>query len=237
MYTPYKREEKGVTYYYGSIGKGVYFDADEIRVLKDTGSSIEANERDRLLDFDTNTYIYIPSIHRFGLLKTENTVTLTDFLKFLQHELPKLIDKEDNLSIDYERNSSIIKEVFNAETVYSLSYEISYTNNDALGAQGELFDEILKEGHVGYLKVEAKADHHENGLEIEKVIFLNGGLELAKNNGIIKKAKILPKGAKKTKILTNTETPKIETFEVTENQNENRLWFSRFLDLFKAGEV
>lgn len=237
MYPPYKREENGITYYYGSIGKGVYFDTEEIRIIDDSGSqSFETNEKGRLINFDTTLYMYIPSIHRFAMLK-DNKISINDFLKFLQSEIPKSIDKIDRIVVDYERNSSIIDQVFKAKTVYSLSYEISYTNNDALDAQDELFDEMLKEAHVGILRVEARADHHDDGLDINKADILKSGLQLAKNNGVIKKARILPQNSTKKETLTNTETPKIEVFETHDNQNENKAWFLRFFQLFEQGEV
>jgi hypothetical protein len=238
MYPPFKREENNITYYYGSIGKGIYFEDDEIRVINDNGKrSYELNEKGRLINYDMNSYLYIPSIHRFALLKADGKVSLNDFLKFLQTEIPKIIDPKDKIIVEFERNSSIIDEVFKAKTVYSISYEISYTNNDALEAQGQLFDQVLKNAHVGTLKVDASADHNQDGLNLDEAVFLKGGLQLAKNNGTIKRAKIIPESSTKKQTLTNTTSPKIETFEAEENQNDNTVWFLKLLNLFEIGEI
>lgn len=238
MYSPHKREEGGVTYYYGSIGKGVYFDSAEIRVMKDTGVTFEANEKNRLIEPETTDYLYVPSIHRFGLVKKTSSVSINDFVKFLIQSTQGAAIEPEKLEIDFGRNPSIIQEIFQAEKVYELSYEITYTNNDALPSQGDLLDEILKEGNIGSLKVNAKSDHHDEGLNIEKVPILGGGLELAKNNGKINTAKILPKQGRKVKRISNTETPKIEEFEIPDQyQQENILWIKKFLKLHQDGDI
>ena len=238
MYPPFKREENNTVYYYGSIGKGVYFDSSEIRVLKESGLVLEANEVNRLIEPVTTDYIYIPSIHRFGLLKKENSVTPNDFFKFLSAELPNVIDKEDKIEVLYERNDSVIREIFDAQVVYEINYEISYTNNDALQSQGELLDELLKRGNVGKLKVDAKTDHSQEGLNLNEVSFLGGGLELARNNGTINSARILSQDGRRIKRISNNQSPKLVTFEIPEEyQNEHTLWFRKLVDLHQDGEV
>jgi hypothetical protein len=238
IYPPFKREENNVVYYYGNIGKGVYFDSAEIRILKDTGIEFEANEGDRLIEPVTTDYIYVPSIHRFGLLRKNNSISLSDFHKFLSEEIPKVIDHEDKIEIVLERNPSVIQEIFAAKVVYEINYEISYTNNDALESQSDLLDQLLKRGNVGNLKVDAKTDHNEKGLNLDEVPFLGGGLELAKNNGKINSAKILTPNGKKIKRLSNNDTPKIETFELPEEyQNEHTIWFKKFITLHQNGDI
>jgi len=235
MYKPYERSEKGVKYFYGSLGKGIsFFDKDEIHVLDNNNISSEPVKKNRILEPIVGDYIFIPSIHRFALLCKPNSISLNDFNKFLQDHLHKFVELPERIVIDFEKESSIIQEIFKARAIYSLSYEISYSNNDALSAQGELFDELLKENHIGDLKVTAQSDHRQEGMNISKVDFLGGGIEVAKRNGTIKHAAILPLGSDKVKNISNTEKPIILDFEVLDdNDNITLRWFQRLLHIYK----
>ncbi|WP_158795880.1 DUF4747 family protein [Pedobacter sp. L105] len=234
MYEPFSREENGIKYYYGTIGKGIsFFDKDEISVLSNNNVSKEVVEKNRILEPKTGEYLFIPSKHRFALLKQPNSVSIYDFEKFLRDQLHNYIAPDEKIEIDFEKEPSIIEEIFSAEAVYKLSYEISYTNSDALPAQGELFDELLKENNIGKLTVTAQADHHDEGMNIKEVDFLGGGIEVARNNGVIKTAKIRPIEGGRVKTIYNNNKPLVEEMVlINENDNKTLKWFQKIINLY-----
>lgn len=236
IYPPYPREDKGVKYFYGNIGKGIsFFDKEEVSVLNNNSVSKEVINKDNIFEPIMGQYIFVPSIHRFALLKTSNSISIFEMEKFLREHLTKLVDPEEKLEVDFEKEPAVIDEIFNAYAVYSLSYEISYTNNDALSAQGELFDTVLKDNHIGKLNVTAVSDHADEGMNIEDVDFLGGGLEVAKKNGVVKSAVIKPTIKKRRKRVTNKETPSIYEVEmINENDDQSIHWFKKLLNLYKT---
>lgn len=237
MYEPFHGSENGLKYFYGALGKGIsFFDKEEIHITdKDNNISTERTNKNQIIEPIYGEYIFIPSIHRFALISKSHSISLSDFDKFLQDHLQKLVNVPDILIVDYEKDSSIIDEIFKARAIYSLSYEISYSNNDALSAQGELFDELLKVNHIGDLKVTAQSDYSTEGMNVKNVDFLGGGIEVAKKNGTIKEAIIIPnEGDKKIKI-SNVEKPKIQDFELLDsNDNLNLRWFLKLIKIYKA---
>lgn len=236
LYPPFEREEKGIKYFYGSIGKGIsFFDKEQIKVLNNNTVSTERVDKNKILEPTIGEYLFIPSLHRFALLKKPNSISLNDFEKFLKENLPPLISAEEKITIDSVKEPAIIEEIFKAKAVFSLSYEISYSNNDALNAQGELFDALLHTNNIGHLKVTANSDHNDKGMNIQNVDFLGGGLEVAKNNGVIKNAKIQPLNGTKIKSISNQDKPAIEEFELlNEKDNKNQKWFLKLLKLYKG---
>lgn len=236
IYPPFERDIKGIKYYYGNIGKGIsFFDKDEVIILNNNNVSKEAVNKDNIFEPVVGQYIFIPIIHRFGLIKDSNSISITEFEKFLNEHLVKLIDPSDKLEIGFEKEPSVIDEIFKASAVYSLSYQISYSNSDALSAQGELFDSILKTNNIGTLDVTAKSDHSDEGMNIKDVDFLGGGLEVARKNGVIKRAIIKPQNNTKTKTVTNTEKPLIQEVElINESDDKNLHWFKKLLKIYKS---
>ena len=234
MYKPFVREENEIKYYYGRLGKGIsFFDLREITVLNNNSVSTETVDRDRILMPRIGQYIYIPSIHRFALLKEPDAVTIGDFERFLREHLVKYILPEEKIEIDFEKEPSIIDEIFQAEAVYKLSYEISYTNSDALDAQGEFFDELLKDNNIGKLTVTATSDHHVEGMKVENVNFLGGGIQVARNNGVIRSARIKRTDENRIITINNRDKPLVEELEVqNQEDNTNIRWFQRLRNLY-----
>lgn len=236
IYPPFERKEKGIKYFYGVIGKGIsFFDKDEVNILNNNNVSKEAINKENIFEPIMGEYIFVPSIHRLALMKKPNSISIFEMEKFLREHLVKLIAPEEKIEIDFEKEPMVIDEIFNAFAVYSLSYEISYTNNDALSAQGELFDSVLKENHIGKLNVTAIADHASEGMNIQDVNFLGGGLEVAKQNGVVKSAVIKPTSKNRRKKVTNKENPSVhEVVMINENDDQSIHWFKKLLNLYKS---
>lgn len=234
LYTPYKRESNGLIYLYGTMAKGISFhDKPEIQVRDSNSKQIEATQKDKLFDYKTTEYLFIPSIHRIALLKGEpGSPNIKDLEKFLNHHLPSILGENEKLIIEIEKEPKIIEEIFKAQKVFALSYEISYTNSDALNPQGQLFDKKLKKAHIGTLKVVAESDHSSEGMDLSEDI-LGGGLDLAKKNGQIRSARILPINSEKVTTVSNIEKVKTLSFDmIKESDNKMLIFFKKLLDIY-----
>lgn len=236
IYRPLHSIHNGIKYYYGRVGKGIsFFDRESVSILKDSTLKQEDVEKNKLIDPVVGTYMYIPSIHRFALLSQSTSVHISDFYKLLNEHLHKIISSSDLIEILIQKDATVIERIFEATAVYNLNYEITYSNNDSMGAQGQLFEKILKENHIGKLQVSARSDHSEQGMNISEVNFLGGGIEVAKQNGVIKSASI--KETENSKILkvTNEEKPSIFSFEFNKkNEIMDLEWFKAFFSKYRS---
>lgn len=236
IYPAYVREQNGTVYYYGAMGKGIsFFDKAEISFSIDNEFSTEPTERNKLIEPITTDYIFIPSIHRFALIRKGEGISISDCKKFLDEQLNKIITKDEKINVDFERDELVVDEIINAKAVYSIEYSISYSNNDALKSQGALFDKLLHKNNIGKLNVSASSDHNESGMDIKEVDFLGGGLEVAKKNGIIKSAHIKPQNSNKKIYLRNINTPKTETVDIEDSDNFFLKIFNKLISLYSNG--
>ena len=216
---------------YGHIARGIYIQDKEIDVIQ--GDKIVKNENTpQILKPIVCDFLFIPKKHRLVVEKVAGGPTEKHIENYLNEFLPKYVRKEDKLEIVVEKDVNVIEQIFEAKSVFKLSYEISYTNDDVVEQLGEDFEDIIKESKIGNLKLTAEADNHIEGLNVEESILLGGGLELAKSNGTILSAKIIPKGGKKIKTISNIEKPKILPVEIDlDLGGKFRLWFNEIMKL------
>jgi len=236
MYSSYggERDEKP-EYIYGRASKGMYIPGEEVNSLKDGKVTKQPNDPERIIGPKTVDYIFIPDIHRLALQKANAGPSYQQFEAFLRANLPKIVDKNDLIEIVLEKDSSVIKEIFTAKSVHSLSYKISYTNDDLVGVLGDELDEQLKSSNIGDLSVTAKADNLADGLNIEQSIILKGGLELAERNGEIRNAVIVPEGiGARKKTVSNKDRPQIQFFEDEDQGDKWRRWARKILSVYTS---
>lgn len=218
---------------YGRSAKGLYVSGEVKNVLKNGEVQKEPNDPDSLIDPNQARYIFIPEAHRLCVEKTSKGPSPSDIEKYLNHFLNKLIDKEDIIEIVLEKDTRAIEEIFNAISVYEISYKISYTNEDLNKDLAKLFDDELKENNIGELTVNAKADNKQEGLKIDKSPILGGGLKLAESNEEIRRAVIIPKNAKKKKTVTNQDIPKLIDLRFKDQDNFWLIWYNKILTLYR----
>lgn len=219
FYESSKQEIRDTEYLYGRLAKGGYIPGNERLILKDGEESKEENDPNVISNPSVGRYLFIPKIHRLFVEKGQGYPSPAMIEKYLLSELPKLIDKDEKLEVILEQDQSIIQEIFTAKAVFSLSYQISYTNDDLLPDLADALDQELKNTNVGKLSVVATSDNKTEGLKIEDSKFLKGGLELAKQNGEIRNAEIIPANGNKKKKIKSKNKPNIFSikFDVSEN--------------------
>lgn len=214
---------------YGNIAKGTYIEDSEINVVEGDKIVKDIN-KPRILKPEVSDFLFIPKKHRLILEKINGGPTEKQVEVYLNTFLKKIIRSDDVLEIVLEKDKNVIEQIYQAKKVFKLSYEISYTNDDAIGHLGEDLEDIIKESKIGKLKVSAEADNKDEGLKIDESVLLEGGLELAKSNGTINSAKILPQGSTKAIYISNKEKPKIIPIEIDlELGGKFRLWFQEII--------
>jgi hypothetical protein len=193
------KTESGIDYLYGKIGKGVFFDNREGLAIDLTNGTSEKreNDQDTIINAITCEYIFIPTAHRF-CFQIGKKIYSSDVIKFMKEAIKKIQNPNDIVRIEIENEPDAINEIMNATKIHKLNYVISYTNDDALGATANLFDQRLKRSGIGKIEVKAEADHNSI-LNFKGEELLEGGIELSRSNGIIKSASITNvNGVKKT---------------------------------------
>lgn len=208
IYTAIKKvTETGIEYIYGRIGKGIYFDKENGSAIDITKSSTEPEIFDTTKIYNPNItdYIFIPSAHRL-CVKMGDKISGNDVRKFLYVNIPLVMDKRDKIEVEIENEEKAIKEILTALKIHKIDYVISYTNDDTLGAAASLFEKRLKRSQIGKINIKADADHHDS-MKFKGEEILEGGIELAENNGNINSAEITnSKGIRKT--VTTKDKPK-----------------------------
>lgn len=222
-------------YLYGRAAKGFYVAGNEKQVLKDGELIIERNDSNDLINPKIVRYLFFPDAHRLFVEKKASGPSQHNIEQLLNKVLPSFIDANEKLEIILEKDDNTIKEIFAARVVHSLSFKVSYTNEDFLDDLAEDFDKELKATNIGELSVFAKADNHLEGLKIESSPLLGGGLKLAESNGEIKSASITPndgRGRKKT--ISNRNKPKVLTIKMEERDNFWDKWYKSVLKLYRG---
>lgn len=202
-----KVSDAGIEYIYGRIGKGIYFEKENGSAIDIKKSATEPETFDTTKIYNPNLtdYIFIPSAHRL-CVKMGDKISGNDVRKFLYVNIPLVMDKNDKIEVEIENEEKAIQEILTALKIHKIDYVISYTNDDTLNAAASLFEKRLKKSQIGKINVKAEADHHDF-MKFAGEEILEGGIELAENNGNINSAEITnSKGIRKT--VTTKDKPK-----------------------------
>jgi len=208
----------GIDYMYGSIGKGIYFEQEEINSISISKSKSERikNDLDRITGTKQTTYLFIPGAHRFCVL-LKFGITGHETYKFLKSALSTVVDKSDIVEIETEKDPKLVEEIFKAFKIHSIDYTISYTNDDTMSEIATAFDLRLKRLQLGKINVKAEADHNGEINTVDEDEIIKGGLELATSNGTINKVVITKNRGELKKTISSED--KIKTFEILANED------------------
>jgi hypothetical protein len=217
-----KVEASQTEYLYGHLGKGIYFDSETITNIGIDELTSEKRQPDRsMIQGSKETlYFFIPSIHKFCII-CKNGINAYNTAKYLEQVLPQVISKTDLIEIEIVKEPEITEDILNAFAIHYLDYTISYTNDDPTSSMEQLFDDKLKDLHIGEIGVKMKADHHGSLNTEKKDELIEGGLKLAEKNGTVNEAIITPKqGGKRRTVSNRNKARKIEIKATDDNFKE-----------------
>lgn len=224
-------------YLHGNLGKGIFFDKDVIENISIVQSQSEQTspDKDKILDVEIARYIFIPSVHKFVLILRDSSINANQMLKYFKVALKEVADREDIVEIEIVKDPQITESILNSFALHSLSYTISYTNDDPNGAIDRMFDNRLKKLQIGKAEISLQSD--ENGFlkKDEEDELIQGGVKLAEQNGLIKEAVITRERGGKSEKLQNQNTPR--TFKVVADINTyTNIIVNQVVKLFTDGK-
>jgi hypothetical protein len=136
-----------------------------------------------------NAFYFIAEIHRFCYSYTsKERIAPANVETFLNNALTKFFNKqypEDYYpEINFEKEKETIEEIIQAENVFSLDIEVSYSNDFGKDMK-EFFEEDMKKGHADDLHLIARNKNGES-LDVNESQILRGALEASASHGNVK---------------------------------------------------
>lgn len=232
MYSSYG--DSSSPYIYGQIAKGVHIAGEEIDVIKEGGQSKELNDPKSIKLPNSARYIFVPAAHRLCIEKVAKGPTPIEVEKYINEFLAKYLNEGEILEVLLEKDEKTIEEIFEAKAVYEVSYKISYTNEDIGSEMDTLFDQELKRSNIGQIEIKAKADNKIEGLKVEGTPILEGGLKIAKSNGEVTRAVIIPEGRRRRKTISNDSKPKLIEIEEDDSLSFWVIWYNKIMGLYRS---
>ena len=231
MYSSYGDDSS--PYIYGQVAKGVHIPGEEIDVIKDGGQSKESNDPKSIKLPNSARYIFVPAAHRLCIEKVTKGPGPFEVEKFIKEFLIKYLTEGEILEVILEKDEKTIDQIFDAKVVYEVSYKISYTNEDIGTEMDTLFDQELKNSNIGQIEIKAKADNKNEGLKVEGTPILEGGLKIAKSNGQVSRAVIIPIGKTKRKTISNDSKPKLINVEEDDSLPFWMIWYKKIMETYR----
>lgn len=126
-------------------------------------------------------YYFWPKKHKLFLKKSyeSGSPTLNQMVKYLNVIFENKFDQEINVSIVQSHDS--IERIINAKEIFSLNFEVSYTNADSDTEAEVLIDDLYKGAKASKIntKLRSTSDNKINGSSD----FVKGNLSLARKTG------------------------------------------------------
>lgn len=172
-------------------------------------------------------YIFIPSAHRFVLVKTNN-MKINTAECFFKESIKQVIASDEDFQVIVEQSEDVFDEIKNAEIVSKLLIKISYTNADLGDEAFEFMDNQLKDSQIGNIEMNVSPDHNKN--INTNTTLITGALNVAQSNGYVE-ATIRNNGIKK-KIETKMH-PKVIQIKAQETLLKKYI-FDLIMNLFRG---
>lgn len=214
---------------YGKFSKFTVIDGKDwinLETMDVENVDIPTNKFPNLVESD---YIFIPSAHRFVIVKT-TSVNIGAAETFFKEAIKQVIDSDEDYEVVVEQSENVFEEIKKAEIVSKLLIKISYTNADTGDDAFKFMDTQLKESQIGRIAMDVTPDHNKNIKTDTKLI--SGALKVAQSNGYVE-ATIINNGERK-KIETK-QHPRIIPFKSQETLFKKSI-FDIVMGLFRNNE-
>ncbi|MFM6934760.1 MAG: DUF4747 family protein [Flavobacteriales bacterium] len=166
-------------------------------------------------------FVFIPAVHRFAIIKLGKIDSKVKRLGAPLGKIQEIIKSafDINLEVGHETIVEIEQEDFLFEEILksdllSLTFRVSYTNDDILPEGKEFIDNLLRNSNIRNFS--GKLDPDDTGSINTEESFVRGILELAKENGMVK-ATI--RTDKEKKIINSLDFPMIKSVESEDNKD------------------
>jgi hypothetical protein len=229
--TQFSAKDGDKKYLYGKIAKFTKLDGKDWINLENFQIENVEIPKNRFPNLKETDYIFIPSAHRFAVLKSSE-VGLASVNAFLNGALKAATNNNEQYDVWLEQSRDVFEEILDAVAIEKLEITVTYTNDDIVEGAEEFMDQLLKEAGVATLYIEASAGP-DNKISVENQVF-GGALALAKSNGKVT-ARIVNNEDKKVTLKTE-EHPQEFTVEYEEHQEKTKAIAHQVIKEFRDGE-
>ena len=157
-------------------------------------------------------FFFSPTHHRLALSKRGAALSITQAHAYFVKALKQVLKQGQLVDVDIEQDEDTFQEILEAPRLKRIRVVVTYSNNDMSKDNAADVDRTMKSGNMQQLIMEAVSDGSPEGLEIEKIPFLQGAIQLAQSNGTVSATVIDAKspGKRGRKVVTE-EHPREES--------------------------
>lgn len=178
-------------------------------------------------------FFFSPENHRLAIKKNGAPVSIKQAYDYFDKALRGVLNTGQILDLDIEQSGDTFKEILDAPRIKRVEVEVTYTNNDMSKESAADVDRTMKSGNMRRLVMTAIADESTEGLDVDKIPFLQGAVELAQSNGKVRATIVDAKSpGKRGRTVVTDEHPREEAVISTSAAGVVRDIYAKLKSLF-----
>ena len=130
-------------------------------------------------------FFFVPANHRLALSKRGGALSISQAHTCFAKALKQVLKTGQLVDIDIEQDEDTFTEILEAPLLKRVRVVVTYSNNDMYDENKANVDRTMKSANAQQLIIEAVSDGSPEGLDLDKIPFLKGAIQLAQNNGTV----------------------------------------------------
>lgn len=181
-------------------------------------------------------FFFSPTHHRLALSKKGAALSITQAQTYFDKAFKQIIKTGQLVDVDVEQDEDAIHEILEAPKLKRVRVVVTYSNNDMSLDNAAEVDRTMKSANMQQLIMEAVADGSPEGLDVNRIPFLQGAIQLAQSNGTVSATVIDAKspGKRGRKVVTE-EHPREESVVSEKSGDVLRDAYLKIKSLFPRG--
>jgi|GEM_PF-4411106 len=181
-------------------------------------------------------FFFSPENHRLAIKKNGGPISVKQGYDYFNKALKGVLTTGQILDLDIEQSGDAFKEILEAPRIKRVEVELTYTNNDMSKENAADVDRTMKSGNMRRLVMIAIADDSTEGLDVDKIPFLQGAVELAQSNGKVSATVVDAKSpGKRGRTVKTEEHPREESVVSESPAGVVRDMYAKLKSLFPRG--
>lgn len=181
-------------------------------------------------------FFFSPENHRLAIKKNPGSISINQAYDYFDKALRIALNTGQILDLDIEQSGDTFKEILDAPRIKRVEVEVTYTNNDMSKESAADVDRTMKSGNMRKFIMTAIADESTEGLDVGKIPFLQGAVELAQSNGKVRATIVDEKSpGKRGRTVVTDEHPREEAVVSSGAANVVRDVYAKIKSLFPRG--
>jgi hypothetical protein len=181
-------------------------------------------------------FFFTPANHRLAISKKGGALSIKNAQQYFEKAFKQVLKTSQSIDVDIEQDGDTFQEILDAPKVKRVKVVVTYSNNDMYSENAGKVDETMKSSNMQKLIFEAVADDSPEGLNFDKIPFLQGAFKLAQSNGLATATVVDAKSpTKRGRVVETEEHPREESITSEKPADVPRNMFAKMLDLFSRG--